>query len=134
MKIIENIQDITITISALLNFLTYNFKIQEQECYEKYNENPHAVSDTDYYFKSQIGVSVISKTVTQINAIRYTVCRNLLILQQIILSHPESFSLQSLSVIKSSIAPKTVVFCQAYYAILWVCKCNTVNTLSQTYW
>ena len=76
------------------------------------------------YFGSQLGVSVISEIVTQIVFLRFSVCRNLLILQQIALCRPELLDCQSLISLKSYLTPRTVVLTQAYFTIMWICECS----------
>lgn len=52
---------------------------------------------------------------------RYSLCRNLLILQQILI---EKFDLPChlLEDVRSSCMPNTVVFVQAYFVMVWICE------------
>ena len=79
-------------------------------------------STTNSIFSSQLGMSTISKSVTQISNSRFSVCRNLLILQQLALQNSEYHDSKSLHLIKSSLNPRTVVLTQAHYMMKWICE------------
>lgn len=70
-------------------------------------------------FGSDIGISVVSESLRQISLIRYSLCRNLLILQHILF---DTFDIPCnvLEVIRSQCMPDTVVFVQAYYVMMWM--------------
>ncbi|XP_023245481.1 nuclear pore complex protein Nup160 homolog [Copidosoma floridanum] len=129
-QIIDNIQDLANATGILIRLLTYDsLQNRKSNMHKKDDECPRTLSNVDYYFKSQLGVSVISKTVSQINLIRYSLCRNLLILQQIILCRSELFDSQTFSWIRSNAAPKAVVLMQAYHVVMWICECEILSSL-----
>ncbi|CAL7942667.1 unnamed protein product [Xylocopa violacea] len=120
---LSNIRDISSAMAMLLEALTYDLG---QPNKLQLNDEDHDASrlllNINHFFGSHLGVSAISKSVAQISQLRFTICRNLLILQQMILLRPELFDSRSLHSIKSSLAPKTVVLTQAYYVLTWICE------------
>lgn len=83
------------------------------------------VAKSNFLFSSDLGTSTIAESVTQIAILRFSLCRNLLILQSVISSCCEILDSHSLYTIKSSLAPRTVVLTQAYYVIIWISETST---------
>lgn len=129
---LEKVKDITSAMALLLEALTYNLgqPSDELDTDKRQTERYKTLQNINYLFGSQLGISTVSEVVTQITVLRFSICRNLLILQQIALSQPELFDSQSLHVIKSSLAPRTVVLTQAYYIVVWICESNASITPS----
>ncbi|XP_011502430.1 PREDICTED: nuclear pore complex protein Nup160 homolog [Ceratosolen solmsi marchali] len=129
---LESVKDISSAMSMLLEALTYDLgQPNKMELYKKYSKNSKILKDINYLFGSHLGISTLSKIVTQIATVRFSICRNLLILQQIILLRHEFFDSQSLYSIKSSLAPRTVVLTQAYFIVIWICSSSTSVIPSQ---
>lgn len=82
-----------------------------------------------HLFRSDTGISLVSETLHQIAVIRYALCRNLLILQQILIDSSD-LPIDTLEYIRSDCMPETVVFVQAYYVMVWICE--TSETLPTT--
>ena len=66
---------------------------------------------------------------------RFSICRNMLILQQLLLECQQklSYSMDSAGVdkIRSILLPRTVVLTQAYYVVMWISETPaTVNVAS----
>lgn len=82
-------------------------------------------------FGSNYGISVVAESLRQISLIRYSISRNLLILQQILI---ETFSLQSSSIeiVRSRCMPETVLFVQAYYVMVWLSETPVNPSTSAT--
>lgn len=74
-----------------------------------------------HLFRSDIGISLLSESLHQIAVIRYALCRNLLILQQILIDSSD-LPIDTLEYIRSNCMPETVVFVQAYYVMVWICE------------
>lgn len=72
-------------------------------------------------FQSDIGISLVSESLHQIAVIRYALCRNLLILQQLLINSSD-LPIDTLEIIRSHCMPGTVVFVQAYYVMVWICE------------
>ena len=132
-RILENVKDMSGAMAMLLETLTYDLgQPNKLQLSEHHLENSNTLLNSYYcLFRSYLGVSVISETITQISLLKFSICRNLLILQQIILTQTDLFDSQSLHVMKSSLASRTVVLTQAYYIIMWICKCNAFVPVPQ---
>ena len=70
-------------------------------------------------FDSILGTSLVTETVRQISSSRYALCRNLLIIQHILI---DGFSLNcnAAEIVRSKNIPETVIFLQAYYVMVWI--------------
>lgn len=84
-------------------------------------QTSHDYLSLGHLFKSDTGISLVSESLHQIAVIRYALCRNLLILQQI-LCDSSDLPIDTLEYIRSSCMPETVVFIQAYYVMVWICE------------
>lgn len=74
-----------------------------------------------HLFLSNAGISLVAESLRQMSIIRFSLCRNLLILQHILM---ESSELQrdTIEIIRSECMPETVIFVQAYYLMVWICE------------
>lgn len=130
---LENIKDIASAMAVLLEALTYDLgqpNISEIRTSDLVDTT--SLMNSDFLFGSDLGTSTIAECVTQIAVLRFSICRNLLILQNIILSCSEILDSHSLHTIKSSLAPRTVVLTQAYYVIMWISETSTSVVPSQS--
>lgn len=85
----------------------------------------------NYLFNSELGISIVSETLRQQVEVRFTICRNLLLLQNILLDRKE-LDWGILEAIRSVCMPDTVVFMQTYYSIKWLSEQNAqVTSLSE---
>lgn len=129
---LENVKDPSSAMGMLLEALTYDLgqpnKMKLDMDEEVSNRTLLSVS---HLFSSQLGISTVAESVAQITLVRFSICRDLLILQQIVLSRPEVFDSQVLHSIKSSLAPRTVVLTQAYYVVMWICESTATCTPPQ---
>lgn len=82
-------------------------------------------------FRSHIGISFLAESLRQNTIVRYSLCRNLLILQAILI---ESSDLQcnTIEVIRSRCMPETEIFLQSYYVMVWICETAAVPPTSAT--
>ncbi|XP_034947135.1 nuclear pore complex protein Nup160 homolog [Chelonus insularis] len=126
---LENIKDASSAMAMLLEALTYDLGQPDKLKLDAEPEASRLLLNINHLFGSQLGNSTISESVSQITLLRFSICRNLLFLQQIILSRPEVFDSRMLHAIKSSLAPRTVVLTQAYFVVMWICK-TTANSIS----
>ncbi|XP_043261086.1 nuclear pore complex protein Nup160 homolog [Colletes gigas] len=129
---LSNIRDISSAIAMLLEALTYDLGQPNKLQLNEDHDASKMLLNINHFFGSQLGISAISKSVAQITQLRFSICRNLLILQQMILLRPELFDSRSLHSIKSSLAPRTVVLTQAYYVVTWICESTALPTLAQS--
>lgn len=116
----------------LLEALTYDLGQPNKLEFEDDLDASKALLNVNHLFGSQLGISAMTESITQIALLRFSICRNLLILQQIVLLRPEIFDSRSLHTIRSSLAPRTVVLTQAYYVVTWICESTAAYTPSQS--
>lgn len=74
-----------------------------------------------HLFRSDAGISLVAETLHQIAVVRYALCRNLLILQQILIDTSD-LPIDTIEFIRSNCMPETVIFVQAYYVMVWICE------------
>lgn len=76
-------------------------------------------------FRSNAGISIVAESVRQIAIVNFSLCRNLLILQQILMSSND-LPRDALEIVRSRCMPETVVFVQAYFVMVWICETSEV--------
>lgn len=108
------IRDVQSTISILLNLLRL----------DKNNFNDDEFSEDLTVFQKQLfggnyGSSLVSETVRQISSSRFAMCRNLLIIQNILIDG-YSLNCNEAEIIRSRHIPETVIFLQSYYVMVWI--------------
>lgn len=118
----------------LLEALTYDLGQPNKLQFEDDHDTSKVLLNVSHLFGSQLGISAVAESITQIALLRFSICRDLLMLQQLILLRPEIFNSRSLHIftIKSSLAPRTVVLTQAYYVVTWICESTATYTPSQS--
>ncbi|XP_070491725.1 nuclear pore complex protein Nup160 homolog [Chironomus tepperi] len=111
---LRSIRDVQSAISVLLNLLRL----------DKNNFSDDEFNDELTTFQKQLfggnyGSSLVSETVRQISSSRFAMCRNLLIVQNILI---DGFSLNcnEAEIIRSKHIPETVIFLQSYYVMVWI--------------
>lgn len=82
-------------------------------------QNSRILQSIGYLFGSDIGISLVAESLRQIAQIRYSLCRSLLILQQLLI-HGFDLPCNVLEMVRSRCMPETVVFVQAYYVMVWI--------------
>jgi nuclear pore complex protein Nup160 len=70
-------------------------------------------------FGSNYGSSLVSETVRQIASSRFAMCRNMLIIQQLMIDG-SSLNCSKAEIIRSKNIPETILFLQSYYVMVWV--------------
>lgn len=86
-----------------------------------------------HLFRSTAGISLVAETLHQIAVVRYALCRNLLILQQILIDTSD-LPIETIEFIRSDCMPETVVFVQAYYVMVWICETYENQPTSGTWY
>lgn len=127
---LKNVKDVSKAMAMLLEALTYDLGQPNKLDLLDNQEASRALMHVSHLFGSQLGISTIAESVSQITLLRFSICRDLLILQQIILTRPELFNSSSLQAIRSSLAPRTVKLTQAYFVVIWICGSNATSNLS----
>lgn len=111
---LKRIRDVQSVLSILLNLL-------------RLDRNNFSDDELDYdltafqkqLFSGNYGNSVVTETVRQISSSRYAVCRNLLIIEHILVDG-SSLNCNEAEIIRSKHIPETVIFLQSYYVMVWV--------------
>lgn len=78
-------------------------------------------SQISHLYSSSFGVSVVTETMHQMAAIRFSLSRNLLLLQHLLLEGRQQ-DWNVLESVRSNCMPDTVLISQAYFTILWLCE------------
>lgn len=118
---VQVIHDMPTSIINLLENLRYNPTNQSV------SETQLNVRNAIYKLGSAIGTSLLTETVRQIALVRYTLCRNLLLLEQV-LTENSTLNVSSTEIIRSRCVPDTAVFLQGYYVMVWISEPNTITT------
>lgn len=111
---LKRIRDVQNVMSILLNLLRLD---RNNFSEEEFSEELTAFQRQ--LFGGNYGTSVVTETVRQISSSRYAMCRNLLIIQHILI---DGFSLNcnEAEIIRSKHIPETVIFLQSYYVMVWI--------------
>lgn len=111
---LKRIRDVQSVLSILLNLLRLDRNTFSNE---EFNDDLTAFQKQ--LFDGNYGTSVVTETVRQISSSRYAMCRNLLIIEHILV---DGFSLNcnEAEIIRSKHIPETVVFLQSYYVMVWI--------------
>lgn len=97
--------------------------------YAEVSQTSRMLLNIGHLFRSTTGISLLAETLRQISIIRYSLCRNLLILQHILIDSSD-FQRDTIEIIRSRCMPETVVFLQAYYVMVWICETSEVSPSS----
>ncbi|XP_018568434.1 nuclear pore complex protein Nup160 homolog isoform X2 [Anoplophora glabripennis] len=110
-SMLSQVFDLYKAIHKVLELLRYENTLANPD-----NEiNPSAM----YHFSSQLGVSVVAACLRQQAQIRFQICRNLLLICNILLKNKEK-EWGVLEAIRSVCTPEIVVLTQASYIMLWL--------------
>lgn len=111
---LKPIEDIQSAISILLNFLRLD---RNNFSDEQFNDD--LTPFQRQLFNGNYGTSVVTETVRQISSSRYAMCRNLLIIQHILVIGSAD-NCRVAEIVRSKHIPETVLFLQAYYVMVWI--------------
>ncbi|KAK9890753.1 hypothetical protein WA026_012101 [Henosepilachna vigintioctopunctata] len=92
-------------------------------------ENRKCDNNLAYLFTSQLGVSVVTQSLHQQAQVRFVICRNLLLIANILLKRRE-MSWEILEAVRSVCSPEIVVLTQASYVIYWLSGLSALPVLS----
>lgn len=120
---LENI-DLYTTMHKLLELL----KMERPVDHDIYEINKDAQMSVNHMFSSVIGVSFVTESLKEIIEVRFAMCRNLLLLQHILLMENYIDS-ATLNGIQNICYPEIVDFTQAYYVLVWFNRLPTMPTL-----
>ncbi|KAJ1526649.1 hypothetical protein ONE63_008234 [Megalurothrips usitatus] len=73
-------------------------------------------------FSSHFGMCTVAETMRQIAVMRFSLCRNLLLLQYLLLQQRDELcSVQEAYELKNKLVPQTIGLIQAYLVVVWIC-------------
>ncbi|KAI9577009.1 hypothetical protein GQX74_013603 [Glossina fuscipes] len=113
-----SISDIRNAISLLFDILRMdNGNPEFMQTHDHLGRSKRVLNSLGALFGSQIGLSVLSETVRQNALIRFALCRNWLLLQQILIS-TQSLPLEVLKTLKTQFMPGIITFRHSYYVMV----------------
>lgn len=123
---LKRIRDVQSALSVLLNILRL-----DRNNFDDGEFNDELTPFQRQLFNGNYGISVVTESVRQIASSRYAMCRNLLIIQHILI---EGFSLNcnESEIIRSKHIPETVIFLQSYYVMVWIGEDAFATPLTKT--
>uniref|UniRef100_A0A1B0B1N7 Uncharacterized protein n=1 Tax=Glossina palpalis gambiensis TaxID=67801 RepID=A0A1B0B1N7_9MUSC len=117
-----SISDIRNAISLLFDTLRMdNGNPEFMQTHDHLARSKRVLTSLGALFGSQIGLSVLSETVRQNALIRFALCRNWLLLQQILIS-TQSLPLEVLKTFKTQFMPGIITFLHSYYVMVWIAE------------
>lgn len=116
-EVVQKLQHIT-DIPSVMNLLLNLLRLDRNN----YSEQDFKIDLSAFQrqlFGGSYGQSLVTETVRQICSSRFALCRNLLIIQQILI---DGFTLNcnAAEIVRSKNIPETVIFLQAYYVMVWI--------------
>lgn len=129
---VKSINDLQLAMHGLLNALRMDATATESCMADSYagqktRQFHSSLGGGSTLFGSECGISTVAETLRQIVQVRYAMCRNLLILQQILIDKSD-LPCNLLEAVRSSCMPNTVVFVQAFYVMIWLCETPILPT------
>lgn len=111
---LQHIMDLPSAMNLLLNLLRLDRNNYSEDDFD--NNLSHFQKQL---FDGLCGTSLVTESVRQISSSRFALCRNLLIVQLVLV---DGFSLNcnAAEIIRSKNIPETVLFLQAYYVMVWI--------------
>lgn len=111
---LKRIRDVQNAMSVILNLLRLD---RNNFTDDEFNED--LTPFQKQLFDGNYGSSVVTETVRQISSSRYAMCRNLLIIQHILIDG-STLNCNEAEIIRSKLIPETVIFLQSYYVMVWI--------------
>lgn len=123
-RYLRNIMNIPAAIGDLLQRLFLSPLDMDQNPYELPSfDMARQLLSVGQLFGSHIGISTVAETTRQVAVMRFSLCRNLLLLQHIILQLSEEHSSVIINhELQNRLMPQTVTLIQAYLVMVWICE------------
>ena len=118
---LQSIKNLREAISMLLDILRMDNGYPEtmHTNFTNLNHNTRMFMSLGALFGSQVGLTLLSETVRQNSLIRFAICRNLLLLQQILID-THSLPVDTLECLRSQFMPDVLIFLQSYHVMVWI--------------
>lgn len=111
---LRRVRDVQSVLSIVLNLLRLD---RNNFSDEEFNDD--LTPFQRQLFDGNYGTSVVTETVRQISSSRYAMCRNLLIIQHILIDG-SALNCNEAEIIRSKHIPETVIFLQSYFVMVWI--------------
>lgn len=111
-EMLEKCTDLYQTIHKILELLQIEQEVQPEDS----NNDQITIN---HIFTSQLGVSMVTGCLRQQIQVRFAICRNLLLISNILLERKE-FDWNFLETMRSVCRPEIVVLTQANFVMLWL--------------
>lgn len=118
---LQSIKNLREAISTLLDILRMDNGYPEtmHTNFANLNHSTRMFISLGALFGSQVGLSLLAETVRQNSLIRFAICRNLLLLQQILID-THSLPVDVLECLRSQFMPDVLIFLQSYHVMVWI--------------
>ncbi|RZC33085.1 nuclear pore complex protein Nup160 -like, partial [Asbolus verrucosus] len=114
--------DLYQAVHKVLELLRIEYQIHPED------QSDEFYSSISHIFTSQLGVSVVAGCLRQQAQVRFTICRNLLLISNILLERKE-LDWNVLEAIRSVCTPEIVVLTQANYVMVWLSGLSALTYL-----
>lgn len=98
------------------------------EYYYQLEEQDDVQPSINHIFTSHLGISTVAGSLRQQAQMRFTICRNLLLICNILLERSE-LDWNTLEAIRSVASPEIVVLTQANYVMIWLSSLTALTSL-----
>lgn len=126
----QTISDIPAAVITFLESLSY------QKTRPQFYSNKFAMDEDELAavtaFSSVIGSSLVSESVRQVALVRYSLCRNLLFLEQLLILNRGIMDVTATEMIRSSCMPDTAIYIQSWIVIVWISEPSTITSQLST--
>lgn len=117
----DRVNNFELVIELLMKSL--DLKTDDFDLDQSIDELPTVVPSNLLHFMSSIdGLSLTCASIHQLARSRLQLCRNLLLLQKLLISQPRSGDLAVISKIELFFIPRTTNLLHAYYFLTWICE------------
>ncbi|XP_046999386.1 nuclear pore complex protein Nup160 homolog [Schistocerca americana] len=126
-KKLNGIKNLYSTLVLLIDTLTLKQCSLRGEAYENTKEAFRDLGPSlKYVYSSSLAVPAIAMSLHQFVTVRYSICRSLLLLQQLLLCYHKKLLFkivdsQYADVLHNSLVPSVVLAAQSYFVLLWAC-------------
>nr|CAH7729258.1 unnamed protein product [Callosobruchus chinensis] len=118
LELLDKISDLYNAIHKVLELLRFD-GASSMSSGEGEDEDLQVNQSAMHYFSSQLGISMVAGCLRQQAQVRFQICRNLLLICNIVLSEVR-LELDVLEAVRSVCTPEIVVLTQAAYVMLWI--------------
>lgn len=125
---LNNIKNLYSTLVLLIDTLSLKQCSLRGEEFENMKETPMEFENSmKFVYSSNLAIPVLAMSMQQFTSVRCTICRSLLLLQQLLLGFHRKLLYkivdpQYANILHSSLVPNVVLAMQSYFVLLWACS------------